>query len=1204
MKNTEIQKLPNIPDEIKEAVNNKKLVIFVGAGVSRIIGCKGWDELANNLVNVCYLTMDNGTKKRLLNFQQKEALKKELDNKKKISICYELLKDSNSTEKFYDEFDFAFKCDDELKGNYNIYKEINALGGINITTNADCYFDGFFNKFNIFSNLEQFNNEQILKPRQLYKIHGTQKDHDSLIFTTLKYIDRYRNEDFINFLKTFFNGINKILFIGYGLSEFELLEYLIQKNNTDLGQLDYFSLMPFYSYEEPRLKYENQYYNNLGIRVIPYEIDDNGYSQLYEVMKFWNSEIHQISDLINNDQQELSELIKFDALDKNQERQILSMIKANEINQNYFFRELGTVEHPSIYFDFLYNDGYFKSDKIPELNFLTAVSYRAIQWNVIDYLINLANKNYDNPKESITKNILFIIEDLAKNFDKRNYFIFELIIKIIFLLPKEELNDKMLNCFEDVLEKNTDMNLISISIQSEKIIERLLNEGNKAILNQFLTKILGYELVQSMYKKIVPRIRISYLENLINNYSDRIIELLGKDILKILSDNFCTSVNYDINYDFIENSFDDILDNNKNDDYLENYSFQILRMLLKCLLSTYIDKSTISKYLENYFNSDNIKLYKVSIFIIGKNYSSFSDIFWNSNENLFENYRLKKDLYNLLEKNCKQFDYKTISKLLNKIDESNKDYGNNSDDIYMKRLFLHACIALNDDRINSKFEEYSLINSKEIVEPNITLPIKYETKRDYKDSDELSELNINELIEYLNTYTNTEYPYVGIEYQFQCSLIKYNERYNKYLNEMKKLDYRYIKVIFHAYYDIVVKDETVLDWDNFLKFIKEIIFDWNFWGNNIFKNEIIIQVSDILIKASYNKKTVFSEVNFILVQEILLFLVEKDFDDYENNSDIISSIINSSYGSIYNAVLSFLLKKDRILESQGSKQFVLPDNFKHVFNDILSKDNEKSFVLKVFISRHLNNFLLYLDKEWTKNNIDIIYPEENGEVFYSSLEIYFIGVSSFYKDIYNLFKSKGYLDKIMGHSFENKSIYNSFMQHVCFGYFNDIEDLSETGFFIKNINSLSGNQLYIFIRFLKELKITEQIKNKITPLCKKIYEILYVKKSNEDFYEAIAESITLIGKIEIIDTEIVNFVIFSIDYIKDEYLYFLPDLLIKHVNSTPQLVGKIFLKLLENDFCFLVFKEKNKELFDAINKNDPEQGCRIKNLYRMKNKDF
>ncbi len=45
--------IPTVPKEILEAVNTNTLAIFIGAGVSRIMGCKGWDELASNLIKRC-----------------------------------------------------------------------------------------------------------------------------------------------------------------------------------------------------------------------------------------------------------------------------------------------------------------------------------------------------------------------------------------------------------------------------------------------------------------------------------------------------------------------------------------------------------------------------------------------------------------------------------------------------------------------------------------------------------------------------------------------------------------------------------------------------------------------------------------------------------------------------------------------------------------------------------------------------------------------------------------------------------------------------------------------------------------------------------------------------------------------------------------------------------------------------------------------
>ena len=45
-----IYEIPPVPPEIIECVNNNSLAVFVGAGVPRVVGCCGWDELASRLV--------------------------------------------------------------------------------------------------------------------------------------------------------------------------------------------------------------------------------------------------------------------------------------------------------------------------------------------------------------------------------------------------------------------------------------------------------------------------------------------------------------------------------------------------------------------------------------------------------------------------------------------------------------------------------------------------------------------------------------------------------------------------------------------------------------------------------------------------------------------------------------------------------------------------------------------------------------------------------------------------------------------------------------------------------------------------------------------------------------------------------------------------------------------------------------------------
>ncbi len=96
-----------------------------------------------------------------------------------------------------------------------------------------------------------------------------------------------------------------VLFIGYGLSEFELLEFIIPKSDNTNSKKKYI-LEGYFTGEENIVNYETKYYEALGIELIPYSKDDKGYDQLFEIIQAWAVKIQHKS----NNQPEL--------LDKNQ----------------------------------------------------------------------------------------------------------------------------------------------------------------------------------------------------------------------------------------------------------------------------------------------------------------------------------------------------------------------------------------------------------------------------------------------------------------------------------------------------------------------------------------------------------------------------------------------------------------------------------------------------------------------------------------------------------------------------------------------------------------------------------------------------------------------------------------------------------------------------------------------------------------------
>jgi hypothetical protein len=58
------------------------------------------------------------------------------------------------------------------------------------------------------------------------------------------------------------------------------------------------------------VKFEEYYYNPIGIRVLPFEKDEKGYEQLYEVVKAWNKEVNQTSTYLYDSYKEIEDAIQ------------------------------------------------------------------------------------------------------------------------------------------------------------------------------------------------------------------------------------------------------------------------------------------------------------------------------------------------------------------------------------------------------------------------------------------------------------------------------------------------------------------------------------------------------------------------------------------------------------------------------------------------------------------------------------------------------------------------------------------------------------------------------------------------------------------------------------------------------------------------------------------------------------------------------
>jgi hypothetical protein len=281
--------------KIKELfVKNEKVGIFVGAGISRLINFPSWNELANKSIE--YLREQN-----LINYFECQRIMKEvIDPKQKLTIFDKLI--HRETKEAKEFFGKIFSKPDHNKENpYEILVKFNC---IKITSNID---NEFFNALDtLIKQIPKASEQTIEKAKKvidfngvdlkyidyhtIYQIHGCIDDLERTVLTTQDYIKAYYEE---SGLKTFLNHIFNnytIIFIGYGLEEFPILEHIIGNNeNHYVLEGTYFNEMNLF-----RLK--RKYFESLKIEPIPYYLDLNGYYRIIDVLKAWHREIEEGSN--------------------------------------------------------------------------------------------------------------------------------------------------------------------------------------------------------------------------------------------------------------------------------------------------------------------------------------------------------------------------------------------------------------------------------------------------------------------------------------------------------------------------------------------------------------------------------------------------------------------------------------------------------------------------------------------------------------------------------------------------------------------------------------------------------------------------------------------------------------------------------------------------------------------------------------------
>lgn len=279
---------PELPSEITEAAKDGRLVLFVGAGASMMLGMPSWGELA-------YKALNSLVEAASIDFSEFEQLKKS-DPKKQLSIADFIAREKGGSLNLIQHL--------KVTRESSIYHNINSIKATCVTTNYDHQLKPFPLKKPAKnataqstirkSGVDNLQAADLKTPGTVIHLHGDMDNPDTMIVTTRDYLAHYDKNKVQHFLAELFKDY-VVVFIGYGLEEAEILEHIFRRSGVKepSEERQRFLLQPFFTSEQSLYDRLKVYYQkSFDVHLIGYSRDQKNYHQLENVIELWSLKLN------------------------------------------------------------------------------------------------------------------------------------------------------------------------------------------------------------------------------------------------------------------------------------------------------------------------------------------------------------------------------------------------------------------------------------------------------------------------------------------------------------------------------------------------------------------------------------------------------------------------------------------------------------------------------------------------------------------------------------------------------------------------------------------------------------------------------------------------------------------------------------------------------------------------------------------------
>jgi hypothetical protein len=1203
--------IPPLPKEIKEAVNDDKLAVFIGAGISRIIGCIGWEQLATNLVNRCFSL-------NLISYKEKQTLLQISDHKKLITICNHILKAEHEDD-FFQELEMSLVANPVKVHDCNVYDELYGLRGLFVTTNVDTHFHFKFNTPRIVHRIEELEPSNIDRTK-LYHIHGCIVDRESLVLTVRQYVQRYNIPSFVEFIKRIL-GEYVVLFVGYGTNEFELLDYLIQKHDPNKGrELKHFTLKGFFRGEDSILAYEQSYYSDLGIRVLPFEKDLKGYDQIFEVIKSWNKEINETTTYLHDTHDMIDEVVS-NYTDRGAQ-EIFQIVKHDKSQEDYFFRKLASTNTPSVWLTDLVGMGYFDPvNNPPPIDAADKKSFTISNWKILPYLENLSSHNAAEPNREITRSTIEIVNSIISFRDKEgkrieNSYTDCAIIRTISKLPLSEITREHVKFVRTALDSRHEIRITAGEV-TKHLLPKLIDGRSTDLLLALLSVMFQYKKEsQYGFTRYTSVLGDFWLGEALKRYKSEISDLCGIQASDQVIELMHSISDADPHSFLVIPTIEDT-----GQRFQDEYLYQLVNFVRD--MYELIESNLLEDRVKRLLNEKHVIFRRIALYIIDKHFGQLGKLFWNYRDNPLDDAYARYELYGLLKSNCRNFSANEMDIVLNWIESANyyipPEMEEQADKekrfAYRKKEWLYPLLESGNEKVRLLYEKYDRINPAAPEHPGFVTwtETKFEPVTRVRDSAFENRTN-KEIAEYLKVALkgkeNDEFLTDQISERFRDAV---RDNPEKYSTDMQP----FLEIPITFQYSLLLglseawRTGKTFPWNSLLDFMFAIVNSDSFWEQphegqlSANPDWIASEIASLIEYGTRNDDHAFAQELLPRAESVLLILVSKSSSTAEDGHELITSVLNSPRGKTFSAMMQLSLRTARVSKQVAENRWV--KSIKEDFTLRLDRTFEKSLDFSVVLGQYYQH-LMYLDADWAQTNVNRVFPKEDAIHWRAAFSGYLFYTTSLRKAVYFLLRQNEHYAMALRTDFPDGQVAAHLVQHICIGYLRDFETIEdEKGLISKLLNDGTLPQLSEIVGFFWLLRsgLTDEMKSKVKPLWRELYQVLAPKKDDPAYRAVIADLSKWLSLVQDIDDEILEWLLLSAKCFRADYeTTFFVEYLSQHAAKSPKQVGKIYLQMIQSGIYPQYEVDHIQQTISTIYGSDRDAADRICNLYSARGIDF